>query len=222
MMEIQEKINASLAGLKYLISLKPKRIWIVGFSGGKDSTAVLCLIYKFLEHVKDERELPKRIIIVYTDTLVEIPAMREQALNTLRTFKEICDDIFEGLVSVRILKPKAGEDFFSMMIEKGYPAPHYRFRWCMDRLKLKPLRRFLSMFNVKDSIIISGIRFDESLKRRSLMEKRHQTSFLTEYKGRLLAAPLINWTTDDIWSFVLSKDCPLRDNLRTFLSMFAK
>jgi len=79
-MEVQKKVNASLANFKRLTSLKPeRRTWIVGFSGGKDSTAVLCLIYRFLESVKNERKLPKRIIIVYTDTLVEIPAMRSKS-----------------------------------------------------------------------------------------------------------------------------------------------
>jgi DNA sulfur modification protein DndC len=31
-----------------------------------------------------------------------------------------------------VLKPK--EDFITMMVEKGYTAPDFRFRWCMKKL----------------------------------------------------------------------------------------
>lgn len=39
---------------QYLFADETKRPWIIGFSGGKDSTVMLQLVWKALENVKNE------------------------------------------------------------------------------------------------------------------------------------------------------------------------
>ncbi len=50
------------------------RPWLVGFSGGKDSTLVASLIFDAIQSIPTEQR-KKEVAIVCTDMRVEIPAM---------------------------------------------------------------------------------------------------------------------------------------------------
>src|ERR1700678_1779592 len=75
--------------------------WVVGYSGGKDSTAVVKLVFQSLLRLRHAR---KPVTVVYCDTGVEIPlasALARQALAEL----EIEAANFEVPISVKILTP---------------------------------------------------------------------------------------------------------------------
>lgn len=55
--------------------------WIITYSGGKDSTSVTILAVETFR--RWTHLAPQRLDIVYSDTLVEIPPMHEQALDFL-------------------------------------------------------------------------------------------------------------------------------------------
>ncbi|MGC8970413.1 MAG: phosphoadenosine phosphosulfate reductase family protein [Conexivisphaera sp.] len=129
--------------------------WEVGFSGGKDSTVTLSLIIEALE---GGARIPK-LYVVYTDTLLEHPMLRRETLGALDGLAALGD---ERIVPVRLV-PREGEDFISMVVEKGYPMPSHRFRWCMKRLKLGPTRRFLRALG--SHVEASGVRVAESRER---------------------------------------------------------
>ena len=68
--------------------------WIVGYSGGKDSSACLQLMWRVLEKIKSENKTIKPLHVITTDTLVENPIvalwvntsldlLREKAQNEL-------------------------------------------------------------------------------------------------------------------------------------------
>ncbi len=62
------------------------RPWIVGFSGGKDSTALVQLLYYMLARLAaDQRR--KHVYILASDTRVEAPYI--PALDTPRTFAHV-------------------------------------------------------------------------------------------------------------------------------------
>ena len=62
--------------------LEDERPWLVGFSGGKDSTMLASLIFEMvLDLTPGQRHKP--IAIVSTDTRVEIPAIVEMLGGTL-------------------------------------------------------------------------------------------------------------------------------------------
>src|ERR1044072_8250783 len=52
--------------------LADNRPWIVGYSGGKDSTAVLQMVYYMLKELPPEKR-HKTVHVVCNDTLVETP-----------------------------------------------------------------------------------------------------------------------------------------------------
>jgi hypothetical protein len=60
--------------------------------------------------------------------MLEHPFLRKKSLEALESLKA-----FEWVEPV-IVKAKEGEDFISMMVEKGYPAPSIFNRLCMARL----------------------------------------------------------------------------------------
>ena len=63
----------------YLFDEKP---WIIGYSGGKDSTCVLQLIYIAIKNLPPEKR-HKKIWTICGDTLVEIPTVVERIDTTL-------------------------------------------------------------------------------------------------------------------------------------------
>jgi DNA sulfur modification protein DndC len=156
-----------------------------------------------LEYVKqaliDGSPLPPKIYILYSDTLLDLPILRRYVLSTLEKIK-IYSKRFDGLVEVRILKPAVGEDFFTLMVERGYPAPNFRFRWCMDRLKIDPTLNFLN--SIGRFVMVSGVRRDESQTRRRNLQRRWQNSPIAEVDGVVMIAPILDWTLSDVWDFL--------------------
>jgi hypothetical protein len=73
------EIKASLQQLY----LEDQRPWLVGFSGGKDSTMLASLIFDAVLAIPAERR-KKPISVLCTDTRVEIPAIAEMIEGTLR------------------------------------------------------------------------------------------------------------------------------------------
>ena len=57
--------------------LADSRPWVVGYSGGKDSTCVLQLIWHAIEKLP-ENERTKTVYVLSSDTLVEAPAIVNQ------------------------------------------------------------------------------------------------------------------------------------------------
>ena len=66
--------------------LEDARPWLVGFSGGKDSTMLASLIVEVGAGINDDQR-KKPIAILCTDTRVEIPAPVEMAEGTLARFQ---------------------------------------------------------------------------------------------------------------------------------------
>src|SRR5690606_9669516 len=66
------QINEKFTTAKELVKkvyLSDERPWVVGFSGGKDSTAVVQLIFSALSEL-DRSQLKKMVYVISSDTLV--------------------------------------------------------------------------------------------------------------------------------------------------------
>lgn len=46
-------------------------------------------------------------------------------------------------IFVRKTVPKLEDSFWVNVIGKGYPVPNTAFRWCTEKLKIKPTARFI-------------------------------------------------------------------------------
>jgi len=195
-------------------------IWEVGFSGGKDSLALLHLITMFVEHsIKENKPLPKTIFVVYGDTLLDIPSLREPALEVLHSIEKYSQEELRGILRPKILTPLENQDYFSMMIEKSYPPPHHRFRWCVSRLKINPVMNFLSQFN-GNLVMITGEREDESVSRSRIMNNRicgKPGVLQRDRNGNIIVAPIKEWTKDDVFAFLASSKQPWNDQCYSYI-----
>ncbi len=100
--------------------------WIIGYSGGKDSTAVLQLIWYALAGLPPE-ERNKIVHVLSSDTLVETPVIVDHIDNTLDRINSAAREQNLPFQAHKV-KPKLENTFWVNLIGKGYPAPSSRFR----------------------------------------------------------------------------------------------
>ena len=189
--------------------------WVVGYSGGKDSTAVVQLIWNaIVELPVNERKKP--VHIISTDTLVENPVIALWVKNSLEAMQRRSASQNLPFHSHRLI-PQVHNRFWVNVIGKGYPSPRRNFRWCTDRLKINPSNEFIRNVTKQngEAILALGTRKAESSARRASME-RHENS-TRQNLGRIsdpalsrvwVYAPIANWTSDDVWEYLASIENP--------------
>lgn len=201
--------------------------WIIGYSGGKDSTAVLQLVWSAIEKLPKE-QYRKPIHVISTDTLVENPIVATWVAKSLMTMKRTAEE--KGLpFNPTPLKPTTEDSFWVNLIGKGYPAPRHKFRWCTERLKIKPSNTFITNI-VKlggEAILVLGTRKAESNRRAANMEKherhrvRDRLSPNSSLPGASVYTPVEAWSNDDIWFYLMQRKNPWGYNNRDLLGMYA-
>src|SRR5687767_14380607 len=108
--------------------------WVVGYSGGKDSTAILQLVWQALSELP-EVQRTKPVHVISTDTLVENPVVAGWVTRSLEIMGEAA--AAQGLpITPHRLTPEIADTFWVNLIGRGYPAPRPKFRWCTERLKI--------------------------------------------------------------------------------------
>lgn len=187
--------------------------WIIGFSGGKDSTTVLTLVWRALLSVKEQKgadALTREVYVVNNDTLVENPIITDYVLEVLDYIKRAAVDQHLP-VKVKVTLPKLEDSFWISFLGKGYPVPNNQFRWCTERLKIKPTSQFIldKVDAMGEAIVLIGTRLSESATRAKSI-RRH------EIKGHRLTkhplnpntftyAPIKELYLEEVW-YVLSKE----------------
>ncbi len=183
--------------------------WIVGYSGGKDSSATLQLVWMAIQSMPHDRRT-KPIHVISTDTLVENPVVARWAEKSLERMREQADA--QGLpIQPHRLTPDPTNTFWVNLIGRGYAAPRQKFRWCTERLKIDPSNKFITETTDTSggSILVLGTRKAESVVRRKRMEKleaervRERLSPNAALGGNALVySPIEDWTSDDVWLFL--------------------
>lgn len=176
--------------------------WVLMYSGGKDSTAVLVLALEWSR----KNGFPEEIHIIYGDTGIEIPTLYDHASVFLK------DLALPDNVHIYRLKPNPSESFWTLVIGKGYPPPHQRFRWCTDKLKIKPAQKLIQRLACQGSVaVFTGVRFGESELRDRRMgrvcgrggECGH--GVWMEEANRLgvtFLAPIAFWRECQVWDYL--------------------
>lgn len=201
--------------------------WIVGYSGGKDSTAVLQLIWNALEGIPEEQR-KKTVHVISTDTLVENPVVSAWVAKSLEVMRA---SAHEQKLPIRPhrLTPDVANTFWVNLIGRGYPAPRHKFRWCTERLKIRPSNTFISgiVKSSGEAILVLGTRKAESTRRAANMKKhekgrvRDRLSPNSSLPGSLVYSPVEDWTNDDVWFFLMQRKNPWGYNNRDLLGMYA-
>jgi len=193
------------------------RPWIIGFSGGKDSTVLLTLVWIALQRIKQDLPYPfqlrRPVYVVCNDTMVENPIISSYIDDVLAKIEEAARD--QGIpIIVKKTVPKLEESFWINVIGKGYPVPNNTFRWCTDKLKIRPTSNFLleQIDEKGEAIVLLGTRYEESATRERSMRKH-------EVKGKRLSkhsstantyvyAPIKELILEEIWYIINTMPSP--------------
>lgn len=195
---------------QYLNDESP-RPWIIAFSGGKDSTTLLQLVWNTLKKIEPEKR-KRPIHIVCNNTLVENPVILSYVKNQLELIKIAAADQSMP-ISVEHTIPSMSNTYWANLIGRGYVAPNTLFRWCTERLKIKPTTKYIqdriSLYG--EVVILLGTRKAESNTRaRSI--KRYEVKGRRLSKHHLLGAyvyaPLKEVSTNDIWWYLAENSSP--------------
>jgi DNA sulfur modification protein DndC len=203
-----------------------ERPWIIGFSGGKDSTVLLTLVWRALEKVKKELPYPyqlrRPVYVVCNDTMVENPVITEYVDDVLlKIGKEARNQDLPIIVQKTI--PKIESTFWVNVLGKGYPVPNNSFRWCTDKLKIRPTSSFIEeQVNDKgEAIILIGARSAESATRaRSIKKHEIKGKRLTKHPNHhntLVYSPIKDLMLEEIWYIINALPSPWHyDNSKLF------
>lgn len=191
-MKISKRINDIIEELKdqYLEEDRCNRPWIIGFSGGKDSTVLLTLTWLALQQLKEKgHRLTRQVFVVCNDTMVENPVIEEYVTVVLDAIRKAAKEQ-EMPITVATTTPELEDTFWCCVIGKGYPAPNNSFRFCTEKMKIKPTSKFITDQVVADgeAIVLVGTRLSESQQRERSI-RRH------EIKGHRLSKHPLNPNT---------------------------
>lgn len=192
--------------------LADDRPWIVGFSGGKDSTALVQLVWTMVADLpRSFRRKP--VYLVASDTLVELPPVADHLSHTIEALNKAAMRDGLPIEAVRVI-PELKDRFFVCLIGRGYPAPNRWFRWCTDRLKIRPATRFIKE-RIADSgevVILLGARRSESRDRAASLA-RHSSGQgnlrrHAQLREALVYTPIADLDTEDVWFYLLNHRPP--------------
>ena len=189
--------------------LADNRPWVVAYSGGKDSTLTLQLVYELLLSLPPKDRKP--VYVIASDTRVEAPIVADYVSNSLHQLethaKEAGIEVF-----VHLVQPEIENSFWTNIIGKGYPPPNRWFRWCTSKLKIKPIRLVIDNITAKHGsvILLLGSRKAESNNRsRSIDSREYNSRGLNphhEIPNALVMQPIVNWTTDEVWEYLFKNN----------------
>ena len=204
--------------------LEDKRPWLIGFSGGKDSTLVASLIVEVIASIP-ESERTKEVVVLCTDTRVEIPAIVENIESTLARISKFSER--NNLrIEVNLLRPPPEQSFWANIIGRGYPPPNRTFRWCTQRLKIDPVTKFVQarIGHWGEAILHLGARRAESATRAQTlagMETRNGLRRHPDLPRVWVSNPIEYLTTEDVWAYLLQTPNPWGDDNRALYKIYS-
>ncbi len=197
--------------------------WIIGFSGGKDSTLLTHLVFEMLLELSP-RERTRAVHVVANDTLVESPVIA-------RHLDHVLDRISSALKPLRLpvvvakTTPETDQTFWVNLIGRGYPSPSRLFRWCTDRMKIQPTTRYIKeqVSAAGKAILLLGVRRTESTQRRRSVERYDNGERLnphTSLTGCMVYKPIVELDTDEVWQTLLQLAPPWGGTHRDLVTLY--
>ena len=201
--------------------------WVIGYSGGKDSTATLQLVWYALLELPDEQRKHKPVHVISTDTLVESPVVAKSVEHSLEAMQQKATEDNMPILTHR-LTPEINDTYWVNLLGRGYPYPRTTMRWCTDRLKIKPANTFIRdvVSTFGEAILVLGTRKAESINRARNMEYyqgkriRDHLSPNGSMQNELVFSPIEDWSNDDVWLYLMQYVNPWNYSNKTLLAMY--
>jgi len=200
--------------------------WVVGYSGGKDSSAVLQLVWIAIRELPPEQR-QKPIHVISTDTMVEQPLVAAWVNASHEKIRQAARNQ-ELPFFPHKLNPQVEDSYWVNVIGKGYPAPRKLFRWCTSRMKINPSNNFIRSVVRKngEAILLLGTRKAESQQRARTIAKhakgrlRERLTPNANLPNSLIYTPIEDWTNDDVWLFLMQVKNPWGHTNKSLLGMY--
>lgn len=191
------------------VYLHDNRPWMIGFSGGKDSTLLCCLLFDMLKNLPPKTKY-KKIYIVSSDTMVENPIVRNYMHNVSAQINKYGE---KYNIKADIIYPRIEETFWTKVIGLGYPTPEAPgFRWCTERLKIRPMNDYTlnTIKNNGEVVLLLGVRKAESSYRAQNIKNREIDGKLliphNDIENAYVYNPLTEIPNEIVWEYLLKDD----------------
>lgn len=198
--------------------------WIVAYSGGKDSTLLLQLVWETLSSLEPEKRR-RRVYVVANDTLVESPLVIDHLKKSVSVIREAANRM-ELPISARITKPYIDQTFWVNVIGRGYIPPTRNFRWCTDRMKIQPTNRLMTEIVKRHggAVLLVGTRRAESQNRSRNMKKlgveADSMNPHNSIEGCRIFAPLADLSDNDVWTVLMQRKPPWGGTHRELITLY--
>jgi DNA sulfur modification protein DndC len=184
--------------------------WLIAFSGGKDSTAVLDLAYRF------GQENGIEFVVLHNEELLKPPPHFAWVYGVL-------SDVARRSARAIVTVPK--EDYLTVVFEKKYSPPGPAFAWCTARIKERPTARLAEMLSWRRYALLTGVRMAESTHRAAHIKARCRLSdvcgeayFIQRMKdGVVHLAPIVDWSGWEVIAYLRSRRQPWNGRDYSFL-----
>ena len=198
--------------------------WIVAYSGGKDSTLLLHLVWEAAAAVP--AGAPRRpVYVVSNDTLVESPLVIRHLRQSLAVIREAARR--DGLpITVKVTEPCIDQTFWVNVIGRGYIPPTRNFRWCTDRMKIAPTNDLIRklVLTHRRAVLLVGTRRSESQTRGRAMARRGVTAAAMNPHDTIpdcrMFAPLADLDDDDVWKIMMQRRPPWGGTHRDLVTLY--
>ena len=225
--DVVERIDFAVEKIKKQYLSNDNNIpWLIGYSGGKDSTVTAQLVYRSLIELRESgKKLNRKIYIFSSDTMIENPIVKALVDKNIMLINQKAQKLklpIQGL----ILRPEIDRSFWVNIIGRGYPTPNTMFRWCTDRLKIEPANNFVHKCVDANGevIMVLGVREGESDTRDRVL-KSHEIEGDMLMKHTTLAnafifPPIKHLSTLDVFSYIAAYESPWGGNNKELYMMY--
>lgn len=168
------------------------------------------VVEAILELPASERRRP--IFVVSNDTLVESPIVQSYVDRLLAILAVGLPDLALP-ITVAKTTPDLSQTFWVNLIGRGYPSPTRLFRWCTDRMKIRPTMDFMQEKVAENGevILLLGVRRSESAARAASARKYdngHRLNPHNDIAGCFVFRPILELDTEDVWEYLMSTPAP--------------